>query len=143
MKQNDNNIDWEEISDNDSEDAGESTLSSKIEEDNLDNQQAVPRLDQVCGDKIIPTTRVPLPKKWNCADTVIARTSLPNLRYPAGPWHHHCFNANSQPSTYHASLKLYPTRCSCFPRVVVAIVFLNQRPVEITTVLNTTRLLLR
>jgi hypothetical protein len=24
------------------------------------------------------------PKKWSCADTVIARTSLPNLRHPAG-----------------------------------------------------------
>jgi len=27
---------------------------------------------------------VPLPKKWSCADTVIAHTSLPNLRHPAG-----------------------------------------------------------
>jgi len=30
------------------------------------------------------TTRVPLPKKRNRADTVIARTSLPNERHPAG-----------------------------------------------------------
>jgi len=37
MKQDDNDTDWE-ISENESEDLGESTLSSDIEEDDLDNQ---------------------------------------------------------------------------------------------------------
>jgi len=84
MKQDDDDTDREEFSDDDSEDTGESTLSPDIEEDNLDNQQAVLHLDQARCDKIILTTRVALPKKRNRADTVIARTSLPNLRHPAG-----------------------------------------------------------
>jgi hypothetical protein len=39
-----------EISKDDSEDPGESTLSSNIEEDNLDNWQEVLHLDQACRD---------------------------------------------------------------------------------------------
>ena len=62
MKQDDDNTDREEISENDSEDIGKSILSSNIEEDNLDNQQEVLHLDQAHRDKIIRTTRVPLPK---------------------------------------------------------------------------------
>jgi len=81
-KDHDDN-DPEEISNDDSEDTGGSTMLSDIEEDNLDNQQEVLNLDQVRRDKIIRTTRVPLPMKQNCADTVITRTSLPNLRHPA------------------------------------------------------------
>jgi hypothetical protein len=84
MKQDDDDTDREEISDDESEVLGESTLSSDIEEDDLDNQQEVLHLDQARRDKIIRTTRVPQPKKRNRADTVIARTSLPNLRHPAG-----------------------------------------------------------
>ena len=83
MKQDDDDTDREEISDDDSEDAGESTLSSDIEENDLDNQQDVLHRDQVRRHMIIQTTRVPLPKKQNRADTVIARTSLLNLRHPA------------------------------------------------------------
>jgi len=69
--------------------------------------------------------------------------SLPALHFQiydihSRPEHHHCSNANSQPSTYHASLMLY--RCSHFPRPVETTMFLNQRPVEITTFLNTKRL---
>jgi len=82
--QDDDDTDREEISDDDSEDAGESTLSSDIEEDNFDNQQEVLHLDQARRDELIRTTRVPLPKKQNHANTVFARTSLPNLRRPAG-----------------------------------------------------------
>ena len=41
MRQDDDDTDREEISDDDSEDARESTLSSDIEEDDLDNQQEV------------------------------------------------------------------------------------------------------
>jgi len=84
IKQDDDNTDREETIDDNSEDPGESTLSSDIEEDELDNQQQVLHLHQVHHDTIIRTTRVPLPKKWNRADTVIARTSLPNLQHPAG-----------------------------------------------------------
>jgi hypothetical protein len=84
MKQDDDDIDREEISDDDSEEAGESTLSSDIKEDDSDNQQEVLHLAQARRDKIIRTTRVPLPKKRNRADTVIARTSLPHLWHPAG-----------------------------------------------------------
>jgi len=82
MKRDDDDTIQEEISDDDSEDAGESTLSSNMEEDDLDNQQEVLHLDQARRDKTIPTTGVPLRKKQNCTDSVIARTSLPNLRHP-------------------------------------------------------------
>jgi hypothetical protein len=83
MKQDDD-TDREEISDDNSDDAGDSTLSSDIQEDILDNQQEVLHLDQACHDKIIRTTRVPWAMKRNFADSVFARTSLPNLRHP--PW---------------------------------------------------------
>jgi len=83
MKQDDDNTN-QGISENECEDLGESTLSSDIEEDDLDNQQEVLLLDQACRDKTIRTTRVPPPKKRSRADTVIAHTSLPNLPYPAG-----------------------------------------------------------
>jgi hypothetical protein len=83
MKQDDDDTN-REISENKSEDLGKSTLSSNIEEDDLDNQQEVLHPDQAHRDKTIRTTRVPPPKKRSCADTVIARTSLPNLRHPAG-----------------------------------------------------------
>jgi len=83
MKQDENDTD-REIGENESEDLGVSTLSSDIEEDDLDNQQEVLHQDQACRDKTIRTTRVPPPKKRSRADTVIARTSLPNLRHPTG-----------------------------------------------------------
>jgi len=83
MMQDDNDTNWE-ISENECEDLGESTLSSDIEEDDLDNQQEVLHQDQARCDKTIQTTRVPPPRKRSRADTVIARYSLPNLRHPAG-----------------------------------------------------------
>jgi len=52
MKQDDNDTD-REISKKESEDHGESTLSSDIEEDDLDNQQEVLHQDQACLDKTI------------------------------------------------------------------------------------------
>jgi len=73
MRQDDDDTD-QEISQNESEDPAESTLSSDIEEDDLDNQQEVLYLDQARYDKTIRTTRVPLPKKRSRADTVIACT---------------------------------------------------------------------
>jgi hypothetical protein len=83
MKQDDDDVD-REISNDESEDLGESTLSSDIEEDDLDIRQEVLHLDQARRDKTIRTTRVPPPKKRSRADTVIARAPLPNLRHPAG-----------------------------------------------------------
>jgi len=82
MRQDDDDTN-REISENKSEDHGEFTSSSDIEEDNLDNQQEVLHLDQERRDQTIWTTRVPLRKKRRPADTVIARTSLPNLQHLA------------------------------------------------------------
>jgi hypothetical protein len=73
-----------EISKNESEDLGESTLSSDIQDDDLANLREVLHLDQACRDETSRTGRVPLPKKRSRVDTVIARTALPNLRHPAG-----------------------------------------------------------
>jgi hypothetical protein len=53
----------QQISDDDSEDTGESTISSEIEQDDLDHQQEVLHLGQACRDKELRTTWVPLPKK--------------------------------------------------------------------------------
>jgi len=74
-----------EIGEIESQDPGKSSLSSDIEEDDLHNLQEILHLDQALLDKTIRTTRAPQPKKWSCAVSVIARTSLPNLRHPAGP----------------------------------------------------------
>jgi len=82
MKQDDDKID-REINNDQSEDLGQSTLSSHIEEDDLDIQQEVLHLDQAHHEKTIQTTRDPPPKKWSHANTVIARTPLPSLRHPA------------------------------------------------------------
>jgi hypothetical protein len=70
----------QEIGDDDSEDTGESTISSNIKEDGLDYQQDVLHLGQACRDKSFRTTIVPLQKKRSCADTVIARPQFPNSR---------------------------------------------------------------
>jgi len=69
-----------EIGDDGSEDTGEFTLSSDIEEDDLDHQQEVLHQGQVRRDKSLHTTRIPLRKKWNRANTVIPHPSLPNSR---------------------------------------------------------------
>jgi len=71
-------------SEGESEDTGESRLSSDIEEDNLDHQQEVLLLGQARRDKSLRTRRVPLPKKRSRADTVIARPLFPNSRKPPG-----------------------------------------------------------
>jgi len=83
IKQDDNSTDWV-ISDNESENPGESTLSSDIEDDDLDNQQEDRHLDQARRNETIQTSMVPLPKKPGHSDTVIACTLLPNLQHPAG-----------------------------------------------------------
>ena len=68
-----------DITDTQTEDIGKSTLPSDIEEDDLDNLQKVVHPHKARCDKTIRTTRVPQPKKRSGADTVISRTSLPNL----------------------------------------------------------------
>jgi len=82
MKQDDDDTN-REISNDNSEVPGESTLSSDIKEDDLDNQQEILHQEQARYDKTLPMTTVPLPKKRNRADTVIACTSLPNLCHAA------------------------------------------------------------
>ena len=67
-----------------SEDTRESTLSSDIEEDDLDHQQEAVLLGQAPQDKSLRTTRNPLPKKRSHADTVIACPLLPNSRKSPG-----------------------------------------------------------
>jgi hypothetical protein len=64
----------------DSEDAGESTLSSNIEEYYLDHQQEVLHLGQARRDKSSGTTEVALAKELCRADAVRARPPLPNSR---------------------------------------------------------------
>jgi hypothetical protein len=70
----------QEVRDGDSQDTGESALSSDIKEEDLDHHQEVLHLGQVRRDKSLCTTRAPLPKKRSRADTVIARHPLPNSR---------------------------------------------------------------
>jgi len=83
IKQDDDDTN-QEISDDDCEDPGEFTLSSDIEEDDLDSHHEVLHVDQALRDKTLRTWRVPLPKKWSSADTVIACNPLPNLPHPPG-----------------------------------------------------------
>jgi hypothetical protein len=78
IKQDDDDIDWE-ISNDESEDLGQSTLSSDIEEDDVDIWQEVLHLDQARHERTIRTTRVTPPKKRSRADTVIACAPLQNL----------------------------------------------------------------
>jgi len=70
----------QEIGDDNSEDTGELTTSSEIEEDNLDHQQEVLHLGQSRRDKSVCTTCLPLPKKRSHADAVIVRPPLANSR---------------------------------------------------------------
>jgi hypothetical protein len=83
MKQNDDDPDLE-ISNDEGEDPGQSTLSSDVEEDDFDIRQAVLHLDQARHDKTIRTTRVPPPKKRSRSNTFIAPPPLPILGHPAG-----------------------------------------------------------
>jgi len=89
IKQDDDDSD-REISEDESNDVGEPTFSSVIEEYDLGDRREVLDPNLVRCDKTLRTTRVPLPKKCRHADTVIAGTWLPNLRHPAGaiapPW---------------------------------------------------------
>jgi len=70
----------QEIDDADSEDTGESTLSSDSEENHLVHRHEVLHSGQACQGKSLRTTMVPLPKKWSHANTVIAHPPLPNSR---------------------------------------------------------------
>jgi len=83
MKQDDDDTD-REIRYDESVDPTQSTLSSDIEEDDLDIRQEILHLDQAHHDKIIRRTRVPMPKQRSRADTVITCAPLPNLQRTAG-----------------------------------------------------------
>jgi len=67
-----------------SEDTRETTLSSDMEQEDLDHQQQVLHLGQAHRHKSSRTARVPLPMKRSHADTVIVHPLLPNPRKP--PW---------------------------------------------------------
>ena len=73
-----------EISDDKSEDPGETTISSDINEDYLERLQEILFPSQAHHDKSLQTTRVPLPMKRSHANTVIACPLLPDSRNPAG-----------------------------------------------------------
>jgi len=81
MKHDDVDTDREIYTDGNDE-LQESTRSSDIDENELDNGQEVLHSDQMGREKPILTTRVPPPKKLSCADAVITSTSHPNLRNP-------------------------------------------------------------
>jgi hypothetical protein len=61
-----------------SDDTREITLSSDIEEDNVDHQHQCLLLGQAYRDKSSRTTRVPFPMKGSRANTVNACPFLPN-----------------------------------------------------------------
>jgi hypothetical protein len=70
----------QEIRDDHSEYARESTLSFDIEGDDLDHEPVVLHLGQARRDKAVHTTMLPLPKKQSHANTVIACPLLLNFR---------------------------------------------------------------
>jgi hypothetical protein len=78
MQQNANDMDWE-MSENNSEDLRESTLSSDIYNHQLHNHQDVLHSDQVHHDTTIQTIRLPLSTTPSHADTFSVCTSLPDL----------------------------------------------------------------
>jgi len=80
MKQNDH-TDYK-ISQDESENNRESTLSSEIKEDNLNHQQEVQLWGQASRDDSLQPTGVPLPKQQSRADNVIAHPPVPNSRKP-------------------------------------------------------------
>jgi hypothetical protein len=73
----------QKLSDDKSEDPGESTLLSDLKEDDSDYQQEVHLLGLGRWDKSLPTTRIPLQKTQSRSDTVIVHSPLPNSRNPA------------------------------------------------------------
>jgi len=83
-----NNDTGQDIEDDDGEgeceDTGETTLSSDIQEDDLDHQQQVLLLCRARRDKSSRTRMVPLPEKRSRADPVMARLVIPNPRKPPG-----------------------------------------------------------
>ena len=84
FKQDDDNTDCE-ITDRTSEYTGVPNLDPDIKEDNLDNQQEVLHLGEVCHNQKLQTSRVWLPPNVTSADTVIGPSPLQDLGNPAGP----------------------------------------------------------
>jgi len=83
IKQDDDHPVWG-INSDQSEDPAESTLSSDIEQEDLDNRQEVLHLDQARHAKTLQTATVPLPTTWGRTNNITAHTPLPNIRHPAG-----------------------------------------------------------
>jgi len=83
MKHDYDNTEQEEICINYSEDFGDSTLLSNIEEDDLVNMQDVIYPDHTHHNMASRTLKYPLPKTQSSANTVIALTLLPDLQHPA------------------------------------------------------------
>jgi hypothetical protein len=137
-KQHHNDAD-QAISEIESEDQGESTLSSNIEESDLDNQQEVLHLDLTRRDNTIPTTRVPLLKKWSSADNLIARISLPTLRHPAGAFAPPLLKRQNSTINILRESDVVPAQVLPLPKTGGNQIFLNQRPAEITRFHNTKR----
>jgi len=136
---------YQEIGD-DNSDTGESSISSNIEEDDLDCQQVVLHPDQAPG-----TSHYAL-QGFHChrnravlilsLDAFCFQIPEINLRQ----WHHHCSNAKSHPaSTNYPSLTVqHPPGHWCFPTSLVETrIFHNPRPLAIGIFPNTKTLLLR
>jgi len=75
---------WEYmISDNETEDPRESTVSSVTQKDDLDHPLQILCLGEACHNKRSRSTRVTLPKTQSVADTLIPRYKLLRVWYPA------------------------------------------------------------
>jgi len=81
LMQNDNTN--QEFSNDASKDPRDPTSLSNIKEVDLDHHQEVLHLGQVCLDKSVWNTRVPLPKQRSHTDAAIAHLLLPNSQISA------------------------------------------------------------
>jgi len=141
-KQDDNDTD-PEIADADSADPGKSTMSPNIQDDDLYNPQELLHLHQAPRDKTKRTTMVLLAKKWRHANIVITGTSLRNLRHLAGAIASPLLKCQNSTINILRKSDFEPALVLPCPRLPETRMFLSSRPVEITTFLNTKRLLLR
>jgi hypothetical protein len=78
LKPEDDNTD-QEISNDESQDPAESTLSSDIEQDVMGIWQEILHLELAHREKTIQSTMVPLPTTRSRANTIIACTTHSNL----------------------------------------------------------------
>jgi len=136
----------QEIGDGDSEDTGESTLSSHIEDDDLEHQQEVLHLGQEHWDKSLRTTKIPLPRNGAVPKLSLHSLLVQHPEIYLRRWHYQCTNAKCHPSSmnYTCLTVHLPPGLMCFPTSPVETrIFQNPRPVVIRTFPNTKRLVLR